>query len=50
MKKIMRKFLPALLIFSSLSSFAQFKTIHSDKTAFYDKKGESVNGSFIPGI
>ncbi|GAL85271.1 regulatory P domain protein [Sporocytophaga myxococcoides] len=43
----MKKILPALLIFFSLTSFAQFKTIHSDKTVFYDKKGESIR-SFIP--
>ncbi len=44
----MKIFLPALLVFSSLSSFAQFKTIHSDKTPFYDKKTESATSHFIP--
>ncbi|MCR6639139.1 MAG: T9SS type A sorting domain-containing protein [Sporocytophaga sp.] len=44
----MKNFLPALLIFSSLSSFAQFKTIQSDKTSFYEKKAESATSHFIP--
>ncbi len=58
MKKTMKKFLPALLIFSSLSSFAQFKTIHSDKKSFYQYKAQSTDqsrlgiygpsGDFIP--